>query len=103
MRGCATEEVAATRLYRALLITLGEVLVSNREAGRVLQQQANVAATHSNTDAHRPLWGVASLYWGLHVHEVPSEFVDISGAERRLSRVALETWVMGGWMWGGAD
>lgn len=31
------------------------------------------------------------------------EFVDIPGTGLRVSRVALGTWAMGGWMWGGAD
>jgi hypothetical protein len=30
-----------------------------------------------------------------------TEFVDISGIGLQVSRVALGTWVMGGWMWGG--
>jgi aryl-alcohol dehydrogenase-like predicted oxidoreductase len=29
--------------------------------------------------------------------------VDISGTRLRVSRVALGTWAMGGWMWGGTD
>ena len=32
-----------------------------------------------------------------------AEFVDITGTELRVSRVALGTWAMGGWMWGGTD
>jgi aryl-alcohol dehydrogenase-like predicted oxidoreductase len=31
------------------------------------------------------------------------EFVDIPGTSIRTSRVALGTWAMGGWMWGGSD
>jgi aryl-alcohol dehydrogenase-like predicted oxidoreductase len=31
------------------------------------------------------------------------EFVDIPGTQLRVSRVALGTWAMGGWMWGGTD
>jgi hypothetical protein len=31
------------------------------------------------------------------------EFVDIPGAPLKASRVALGTWAMGGWMWGGTD
>lgn len=31
------------------------------------------------------------------------EFVDIPGASNRVSRVALGTWAIGGWMWGGTD
>src|ERR1700730_15419255 len=31
------------------------------------------------------------------------EFVDIPGASLKASRVALGTWAMGGWMWGGTD
>src|ERR1700730_35322 len=37
------------------------------------------------------------------MHEVQSEFVDIPGTQLRVSRVALGTWAMGGWMWGGTD
>jgi aryl-alcohol dehydrogenase-like predicted oxidoreductase len=35
--------------------------------------------------------------------ELSSESVDIPGTELRVSRVALGTWAMGGWMWGGTD
>jgi len=35
--------------------------------------------------------------------EVVTELVDIPGTELRVSRVALGTWAMGGWMWGGTD
>jgi aryl-alcohol dehydrogenase-like predicted oxidoreductase len=42
-----------------------------------------------------------------HLHERANtgemEFVDISGTPLRVSRVALGTWAMGGWMWGGTD
>jgi len=31
------------------------------------------------------------------------EFVDIPGTSMRASRVALGTWAIGGWMWGGSD
>jgi len=31
------------------------------------------------------------------------EFVDIPGAPLRVSRIALGTWAIGGWMWGGTD
>jgi aryl-alcohol dehydrogenase-like predicted oxidoreductase len=34
---------------------------------------------------------------------VDTEFVDIPGTQLRVSRVALGTWAMGGWMWGGTD
>src|SRR5476649_2675144 len=36
-------------------------------------------------------------------HNVDMETVDIPGASLRVSRVALGTWAMGGWMWGGTD
>jgi aryl-alcohol dehydrogenase-like predicted oxidoreductase len=32
-----------------------------------------------------------------------TEFVGISAAQLQVSRVALGTWAMGGWMWGGTD
>lgn len=35
--------------------------------------------------------------------EVEPESVDIPGTQLRVSRVALGTWAMGGWMWGGTD
>lgn len=35
--------------------------------------------------------------------EAQTESVDIPGTQLRASRVALGTWAMGGWMWGGAD
>ena len=31
------------------------------------------------------------------------EFVDIPGTSIRVSRIALGTWAMGGWMWGGSN
>lgn len=31
------------------------------------------------------------------------EFVEISGTSTRASRIALGTWAIGGWMWGGSD
>src|SRR5579862_734024 len=31
------------------------------------------------------------------------EFVDIAGTSIRASRIALGTWAIGGWMWGGSD
>jgi aryl-alcohol dehydrogenase-like predicted oxidoreductase len=34
---------------------------------------------------------------------VESEFVEIPGTGLNVSRVALGTWAMGGWMWGGTD
>jgi aryl-alcohol dehydrogenase-like predicted oxidoreductase len=37
------------------------------------------------------------------VHEADTEFVDIPGTQLSVSRVALGTWAMGGWMWGGTD
>src|ERR1700732_479230 len=37
------------------------------------------------------------------MHEVQTESVDIPGTELKVSRVALGTWAMGGWMWGGTD
>jgi aryl-alcohol dehydrogenase-like predicted oxidoreductase len=35
--------------------------------------------------------------------QLDMEFVDISGTPLRASRVALGTWAIGGWMWGGSD
>jgi aryl-alcohol dehydrogenase-like predicted oxidoreductase len=34
---------------------------------------------------------------------VATEFVNIPGTQLKVSRVALGTWAMGGWMWGGTD
>jgi aryl-alcohol dehydrogenase-like predicted oxidoreductase len=31
------------------------------------------------------------------------EFADISGTPLKVSRVAIGTWAIGGWMWGGTD
>jgi aryl-alcohol dehydrogenase-like predicted oxidoreductase len=36
-------------------------------------------------------------------HHTDMEFVDIPGTSIRASRVALGTWAMGGWMWGGSN
>ena len=35
--------------------------------------------------------------------EAATELIDIPGTALRVSRVALGTWAMGGWMWGGTD
>ena len=37
------------------------------------------------------------------MHKVAQEFIGIPGTELRVSRVALGTWAMGGWMWGGGN
>jgi aryl-alcohol dehydrogenase-like predicted oxidoreductase len=37
------------------------------------------------------------------LRKLDSEFVDIPATSLKVSRVALGTWAMGGWMWGGAD
>ena len=37
------------------------------------------------------------------VPEAHTELIDIPGTKVRASRVALGTWAMGGWMWGGTD
>jgi aryl-alcohol dehydrogenase-like predicted oxidoreductase len=37
------------------------------------------------------------------MHEADTEYVDIAQTQLRVSRVALGTWAMGGWMWGGTD
>ena len=39
----------------------------------------------------------------IQVNEVNMEFVEIPGTQLHVSRVALGTWAMGGWMWGGSD
>jgi aryl-alcohol dehydrogenase-like predicted oxidoreductase len=35
--------------------------------------------------------------------EIMTEMADIPGTSLRVSRVALGTWAIGGWMWGGSD
>src|ERR1700675_642765 len=37
------------------------------------------------------------------VQEIDMEFVEITGTGLRASRVAIGTWAIGGWMWGGTD
>jgi aryl-alcohol dehydrogenase-like predicted oxidoreductase len=37
------------------------------------------------------------------LQEVQTESVDIPGTQLQVARVALGTWAMGGWMWGGTD
>jgi aryl-alcohol dehydrogenase-like predicted oxidoreductase len=39
----------------------------------------------------------------VRIPAVESEFVDIPETQLKVSRVALGTWAMGGWMWGGTD
>lgn len=36
-------------------------------------------------------------------HHADMEFVDIPDTEMRVSRIALGTWAIGGWMWGGSN
>jgi aryl-alcohol dehydrogenase-like predicted oxidoreductase len=38
-----------------------------------------------------------------NIPDIDTEFVNIPGPRLRVSRVALGTWAMGGWMWGGTD
>src|ERR1700675_672040 len=37
------------------------------------------------------------------IADIETEFLDIPQTQLRVSRVALGTWAMGGWMWGGTD
>jgi len=37
------------------------------------------------------------------LQEIQTESVDIPGTQLQVARVALGTWAMGGWMWGGTD
>ncbi|HEY1314093.1 MAG TPA: aldo/keto reductase [Steroidobacteraceae bacterium] len=39
----------------------------------------------------------------VHATPVETEFVEIPATGLKVSRVALGTWAMGGWMWGGTD
>ena len=39
----------------------------------------------------------------VRIPAVETEFVDIPETQIKVSRVALGTWAMGGWMWGGTD
>lgn len=39
----------------------------------------------------------------IQTYQPDSDFVDIPQTSLRVSRVALGTWAMGGWMWGGTD
>jgi aryl-alcohol dehydrogenase-like predicted oxidoreductase len=39
----------------------------------------------------------------VRIPAVETEFVNIPGTQLKVSRVALGTWAMGGWMWGGTD
>lgn len=39
----------------------------------------------------------------IQMREAPTESLEIPGTQLRVSRVALGTWAMGGWMWGGTD
>src|ERR1039457_2883566 len=39
----------------------------------------------------------------VRIPAVETEFVDIPETQLKVSRVALGTWAMGGWMWGGTD
>ncbi len=39
----------------------------------------------------------------LRIPPIETEFVEIPATQLKVSRVALGTWAMGGWMWGGTD
>ena len=41
--------------------------------------------------------------YALPLQRAEMEYIDIPATSLRVSRVALGTWAMGGWMWGGAD
>jgi aryl-alcohol dehydrogenase-like predicted oxidoreductase len=43
------------------------------------------------------------LDMSLRSRHADMEFVDIPGTSLRASRIALGTWAIGGWMWGGSD
>ena len=38
-----------------------------------------------------------------HAQAISMEFVDLPGTGLKVSRVAIGTWAIGGWMWGGTD
>jgi aryl-alcohol dehydrogenase-like predicted oxidoreductase len=44
-----------------------------------------------------------SLSMQSRIPAVETELVEIPGTQLKVSRVALGTWAMGGWMWGGTD
>src|SRR5271163_1064688 len=37
------------------------------------------------------------------IADIETEYLDIPQTQLKVSRVALGTWAMGGWMWGGTD
>jgi aryl-alcohol dehydrogenase-like predicted oxidoreductase len=37
------------------------------------------------------------------LEEIPMEYTRIAGTDLQVSRIALGTWAIGGWMWGGTD
>jgi aryl-alcohol dehydrogenase-like predicted oxidoreductase len=39
----------------------------------------------------------------LRIPAIETEFVEVPATQLKVSRVALGTWAMGGWMWGGTD
>jgi aryl-alcohol dehydrogenase-like predicted oxidoreductase len=39
----------------------------------------------------------------LRIPAVETEFIEVPATQLKVSRVALGTWAMGGWMWGGTD
>src|SRR3984957_13665334 len=39
----------------------------------------------------------------LRTPPIEPEFVEVPATQLKVSRVALVTWAMGGWMWGGTD
>jgi aryl-alcohol dehydrogenase-like predicted oxidoreductase len=44
-----------------------------------------------------------SLSTQVRMPDIETEFVNIPKTQLKVSRVALGTWAMGGWMWGGTD
>src|SRR6202158_4985669 len=39
----------------------------------------------------------------IETRQAEMEFVDIPGTSMRVSRIAMGTWAIGGWMWGGSN
>src|ERR1700682_3877829 len=39
----------------------------------------------------------------VETRDIDMEFAEISGTSLKVSRVAIGTWAIGGWMWGGTD
>jgi hypothetical protein len=79
-------------------------ITANVKAGSAIHSSQEI---HANW--HEKISGSLYFYWATEIvqhefdwrHQV--EFLTIGQTNIKVSRIALGTWAIGGWMWGGSD